>query len=110
MLGAQGKEGLSLGVGPGGRWESLVGTGRGQGSLHTRAVQRPPEGFSFPESDFPSSTLSPHLLAPAEKCWDRTRMGHLLGQRLDRTGREAWCPRGSAGPGRGMGYRVRDRW
>ena len=61
MLGAQGKEGLSLGVGPGGRWESLVGTGRGQGSLHTRAVQRPPEGFSFPESDFPSSTLSTHL-------------------------------------------------
>ena len=81
MLGAQGREALSLAVGPRSSWGSLVGAGRGQGSLHTHAVQRPPEGFNFPESDFLSSSApSPHLLAPEGKCLDPARMGRLLGE------------------------------
>lgn len=102
VLGAQGREALSLGVSPGGSWGSLVDTGRGQGSIHTYAVQRPPEGFRFPESDFLTSTLSPHLLAPEEKCQDPTRMGRLLGQ-AGQSRERSLAPEGICWAGEGHG-------
>lgn len=81
MLGAQGREALSLAVGPGGSWGALCAQGGDRGAFTlTQCSARQRASVS------PSLTSCHHPLLPLTswplkgKCLDPARMGRLLGE------------------------------